>query len=61
MKITCTDDEKEMMIIALAKSGDCPFEFTEGVVCRFPPNLNGCMECVRNNIEWETTNKNAAP
>ena len=61
MKITCTDDEKEMMIIALAESTECPFDFTESVVCRVPPSLNRCMECVRKNIEWETTNNNASP
>ena len=55
MKITCTKDEKEMLIISLANSIHCPFEFTESVSCKVAPNLNTCMECVRKNIEWEVT------
>lgn len=61
MKIICTDDEKELLIIALANSHDCPFDFTESVSCNGTPSFRSCIECVRKNIEWETTNNNAAP
>lgn len=52
MKIVCTDDEKEVLIISLANSIHCPFEFTESVHCKANPNLSGCIECIRENIDW---------
>ena len=54
MKIICTDDEKEMLILTLASSKNCPFEFTGDVPCDELPHLDRCMKCIRESIEWDT-------
>ena len=48
MKITCTQEEKEQLILAMS-FGACPFAMTEGHKC-----VNGnCAVCIEKGIEWE--------
>ena len=52
MKITCTQDEKEMVVISMACSEHCPFDKTESVVCTGGYHEN-CRKCIEANVEWE--------
>ena len=53
MKITCTQDEKEMAILSMATSESfCPFDKTESVVCTGGYHEN-CRRCIEKNVEWE--------
>ena len=52
MKITCTQEEKEQLILTMAHSGQCPFAMSEGYKC-----VNGyCNSCIEKGIEWEIVN-----
>ena len=55
MKIECTEQEKEMIILSLADGVNfCPFEETRGIVCKCSVK---CKECIEENIIWKISDK----
>lgn len=52
MKITCTQEEKEQLIVTMQSGGACPFAMTEGHKCV----NNSCVVCIEEGIEWEIVN-----
>ena len=51
IKITCTEEEKQVLISVLATNRDeCPFEHSDVEECRADTN---CWLCVSENIEWD--------
>lgn len=53
MKIVCTAEEKEQLIITMSCGTQCPFAQTDSVVC---DGLMQCKPCVEKNVDWEITN-----
>lgn len=49
MKIICTAEEKEQLIITMSCGTQCPFAETKGHKCS---GFANCMTCVENGIEW---------
>lgn len=47
MKITCTEEEKEQLIITMS-FGQCPFSMTAGHKC----TRGKCEKCIEAEIEW---------
>ena len=50
MKIKCTQDEKEQLVMVLSCGIQCPFAETKGHWCDGTMN---CRPCVEKAIEWE--------
>ena len=50
MKITCTQEERDQLIISMAGSVQCPFAETEGHSCDGTTN---CRRCIDEGFEWE--------
>ena len=49
MKINCTQEEKEWLVVSLMTSEEpCRFETTGSYT-----NCKNCRECLNKNIEWE--------
>ena len=53
MKITCTQEEKEQLILVMAVAIQCPFAETRGHYCDGTMN---CRPCLEQGIEWEIVN-----
>jgi len=49
MKIICTEDQKQLIVEALASSYNC-FLPRDMVRCK---NADSCSECLEKNIEWQ--------
>ena len=50
VKIKCTQDEKEQLVMVLSCGIQCPFAETKGHWCDGTMN---CRPCVEKVIEWE--------
>lgn len=50
MKITCTEAEKEQLVLIMAVSIQCPFGETRGHICDGTIN---CRPCIEQGIEWD--------
>ena len=49
MKINCTKEEKEWLVVSIMTSEEpCRFETTGSYT-----NCKNCRECLNKNIEWE--------
>lgn len=53
MKISCTQEEKELLKEAIP-SAYCVFDFFETEKCK---GYKNCQECLEENIEWNVTEK----
>jgi hypothetical protein len=49
MKITCTNEEKQLLSTVLAKSGKCPL--TQDCPDKMP-----CQKCIEENVNWNIAN-----
>ena len=50
MKITCTEAEKEHLVLMLSVNISCPFAETRGHFC---DGAMECRKCVEQGIEWD--------
>lgn len=50
MKITCTEEEKEQLIITMSCGTQCPFAQTDSVVC---DGVMQCKPCIEACVEWD--------
>ena len=58
MKIVCTKEEKENLLIALLNSKTVPCPMTSTVQGEMACFIMGnCKRCYENNIEWEVTDE----
>ena len=54
MKITCTQEEKDQLIMVFVCGFQCPFAETVGHGC---DGTMECRDCVEQGIEWELTER----
>ena len=55
MKITCTSDEKEVLMKSIIKSPICPFTEATAYCPVEICHVEECKDCVNKFIEWEIT------
>ena len=52
MKITCTQEEKDRIILLVINSPSCVFDSKRFEFCK---NYRLCKQCLEDHVKWEVT------